>query len=117
MVLKVDPSDFSLAQTPELDVSLRISNARKQEIELLYPDNQRLEVITRDAAGNVINRWSEDRAFDPNEGFVAINPDEYVIYAEKIQTSKMKPGETYTVEASLANQQGYTVSGTVTVKP
>lgn len=117
MVLNVDPSDFSLAQTPELDVSLKISNARKQEIELLYPDNQRLEVVTKDDSGNVVNRWSEDRVFDQHEGFVAINPEEFVIYAEKIRTSRMKPGQTYTVEASLANQQGYTAVKTVTVKP
>jgi hypothetical protein len=117
MILTVDPSDFSLAQTSELDVSLKISNARKHEIELTYPDNQRLEILTKDASGNVVSRWSEDRAFDPQEGFTEINPDEYVIYAEHITTAKMKAGQTYTIEASLANQEGYTTSVTVTPKP
>jgi hypothetical protein len=117
MTLKIDPSDFSLSQTPELDVSVRISNARKHEIEILFPDNQRLEVLTKDSSGNVVNRWSEDRAFDPREGFTEINPGEYVIYAERIPTAKMKAGQTYTIEASLANQEGYTTSATVTPRP
>jgi len=115
MTLTVEPSAFSLSQTPELDVSLKLSNARKQEIELLYPNNQRLEILTKDSSGRVVNRWSEDRAFDPYEGFVAVNPDEFIIYAERISTAKMKAGETYTIEASLANQEGY--SSTTTVKP
>lgn len=117
MTLTVEPSDFSLAQVSELDVSLKISNSQKQEIELLYPNEQRLEVLTKDATGNVIGRWSQDRAFDPMEGFVAINPDEFVIYAEKIQTANMKANETYTIEVSLANQEGYTTKATITPRP
>lgn len=117
MTLTVEPSEFSLSQTPELDVSLRLSNKRKQEIELLYPNNQRLEVLTKDSSGRVVNRWSEDRAFDPYEGFVAVNPDEFIIYAERISTARMKAGETYTIEASLANQEGYSSTTTVTPRP
>ena len=117
MTLNVDPSEFSLSQTPELDVSLKLSNARKKEIELLYPDNQRLEILTKDSSGTIISRWSEDRAFDSQEGFVMINPDEFIIYAEKISTSRMKPGQTYTSEASLANQEGYSTNTTITPRP
>jgi len=117
LVLTVEPSEFSLALTPELDVSLKITNAKKQEIEITYPNDQRLEVVTKDSAGNVIARWSEDRAFDPREGFVAINPEEFVIYAERVPTTKMKAGETYTIEASLAGQEGYTTAAKVTPKP
>lgn len=117
MTLVIDPSDFSLAQTPELDVSLKISNARKHEVELLFPDNQRLEILTKNSSGAMVNRWSEDRAFDPQEGFTEINPNEYVIYAERIPTAKMKAGETYTIEASLANQEGYSTTATVKPRP
>lgn len=117
MTLTVDPVDFSLAQTSELDVSVRISNSRKHEIELLFPDNQRLEILTKDSSGNIVSRWSEDRTFDPQEGFTEINPEEYVLFAERIPTAKMKAGETYTIEASLANQEGYTETLKVTPKP
>jgi 4-hydroxy-tetrahydrodipicolinate synthase len=71
----------------------------------------------KDSSGNVVSRWSEDRAFDRQEGFTEINPDEYVIYAEHISTAKMKAGQTYTIEASLANQEGFTTSTRVTPRP
>jgi hypothetical protein len=117
LALSVEPSEFSLSQTGELDVSLKITNAKKHEIEINYPNDQRLEVLTKDSSGNVITRWSEDRAFEQRDGFVAINPEEFVIYAERLSTAKMKAGETYTIEASLAGQEDYTAVTKVTPKP
>ena len=117
MLLTVEPSQFSVANHPDLTVSLKVSNSKRQEIELLYPNDQRLEILTKDSAGNVVNRWSQDRIFDPNEGFVEINPSEFIVYSEKVPTDAMKAGETYTIEASLAGQQGYTTSTTVTPTP
>jgi serine/threonine protein kinase len=115
--LTLSPSSFSLAQTSELDVTLKLSNARKHELELLYPDNQRLEILTKDSSGNVVNRWSQDRAFEHTEGFVAVNPEEFISYTEKISTAGMKAGQTYTIEVSLANQQGFVATTTVTPEP
>ena len=117
MILSVEPREFSLAQTQEIEVSLKITNPMKREIEFVYPTQQRLEVLTKDASGNVIGRWSEDRSFDPLEGFVAVNPVEFINYAERIPTTAMKAGETYTIEASLAGQDGYTATTTVTPQP
>ena len=117
MSLTVEPAQFSIADHPDLSVSLRISNSQRQEIELLYPTDQRLEILTKDSTGAVIGRWSEDRAFDPMEGFTEINPSEFVIYTEKIPTTAMKAGETYTIEATLAGQKGYTTNTTVTPLP
>ncbi len=115
--LMVSPTDFSLAQVSELDVTLRISNEEKKVIELLYPDNQRLEILTKDSSGNVISRWSQDRVFDHTEGFVAVNPKEFIVYSERLSTSVMKPGETYTIEVSLAGQEGYTTRAMVRPTP
>jgi hypothetical protein len=117
MLLSVEPAKFSLAEHSDLSVSLRVSNSQRQEIEFLYPNDQRLEILTKDSTGNVINRWSQDRLFDPMEGFAEINPDEFIIYSEKIPTTGMKAGETYTIEASLAAQKGYTISTTITPLP
>ena len=117
MKLTLSPSSFSLAQTSEIDVTLKLSNARKHELELLYPDNQRLEILTKDSSGSVINRWSQDRAFEHTEGFVAVNPEEFISYTEKISTTGMKAGQTYTIEVSLANQQGFVATATVTPEP
>ena len=117
LLLTVDPSQFSIANHPDLTISLKISNSKRREIELLYPNDQRLEILTKDSTGMVINRWSQDRIFDPNEGFVEINPAEFIVYSEKIPTGTMKADETYTIEASLAGQDGYTTSTTVTPTP
>ena len=117
MLMTVEPSTFSLASHPDLSISVKIANPHHQEIELLYPTDQRLEILTKDSTGAVIGRWSEDRSFDPMEGFTEINPAEFVIYSEKIPTTAMKEGETYTIEASLSGQEGYTASTTVTPLP
>ncbi|GEM_PF-590659 len=117
LLLTVEPSQFSIANHPDLTISLKISNSQRQEIEFLYPSDQRLEITTKDSTGNVINRWSQDRAFDAMEGFAEINPSEFIVYSEKIPTTAMKAGETYTIEASLAGQDGYTTSTTVTPSP
>ena len=117
MLLTVEPSQFSIADHPDLTITLRLSNSQRREIELLYPTDQRLEIVTKDSSGTVINRWSEDRTFDPVEGFTEINPAEFIVYSEKLSTTSMKAGETYTIEVSVADQKGYTTSTTVTPLP
>ncbi len=49
----------------------------------------------------VIDRWSDDRSFQPQEGIVVINPNERIEYREKISTRDMKQGQAYEVEAML----------------
>lgn len=117
LYLSITPAEISLAQVSELDVTLKISNEEKKMIELLYPNDQRLEILTKDSSGKVISRWSQDRVFDSIEGFVAVNPQEFIVYSEKISTTGMKAGETYTIEVSLAGQEGYTTRVQVTPVP
>jgi len=117
LTITLSPASLSLSQNSEMDVTLKISNARKQELEILYPDNQRLEILTKDSSGTIINRWSQDHSFEHTAGFVAVNPKEFISYTEKIATTGMKAGETYTIEVSLANQQGFVASTKVTPEP
>jgi hypothetical protein len=117
MTVVVEPSEFSLGQTAELDVSVRITNATRNEMEFLFPDNQRIEILLKDDSGTVVSRWSEDRSFDRKLGFTEINPSEFVVFAERLPTAKMSAGRTYTVEVSLANQEGYSATATVTPTP
>jgi hypothetical protein len=117
IILTADPSEFSLSNTPEIGISLKISNQKRQEIELLYPTEQRLEILTKDPEGNVVAKWSEDRTFDSKEGFVEVNPSEYVTYSERMPTAKMKAGVTYTIETSLSGQDDYMAHTTITPRP
>jgi hypothetical protein len=117
ILLTVEPSDFSLAERSEIQVTVKVSNAEKETVTIPYPSEQRIEILTRDPSGNLIGRWSEDRSFESMEGFVAINPEEYVSYSERIPTARMKAGATYTIEASLASPAGYAASVSVTPRP
>jgi hypothetical protein len=96
--LVVEPSNFSLQDRREVNVTYTIRNNTKNISRLEYPTSQRIDILTYDPKGTVIDRWSDDHAFKPEEGIVVINPKERIEYQEKIPTREMKAGETYRVE-------------------
>ncbi|MFI0348611.1 MAG: BsuPI-related putative proteinase inhibitor [Chthoniobacterales bacterium] len=114
MQLLLEPSAFSVADTPELSITFKITNNKKEIMMLNFSTNQRIDILVKNVSGAVIMRWSEDRSFDPMPGLVAINPEESVIYTEKIPTTMMKDGNTYIIQVSLVDQEGYTLSQQVT---
>lgn len=110
----VEPALFSATENTELSITLKITNDKKDLIMLHFPTNQRLEIVVSDEHGKILNRWSQDRSFDPADDTVVINPKESIFYTEKISTVGMQDKKTYTIEVSLVNQPEYTVSTTVT---
>ena len=74
--LGVEPKQFSLGERRELDTTYIIRNNTKKIIRLDYKNGQRIEMLTTDGAGKVIEKWSDDRSFDDQEGVVIINPKE-----------------------------------------
>ena len=96
--LEIDPESFSLQDRREVNVTYTIRNNTKKISRLEYPTTQRIDILTYDSKGLVVDRWSDDRAFQPEEGIVVINPKERIEYQEKIPTREMKAGETYRVE-------------------
>jgi hypothetical protein len=105
--LTVEPDRFPLQERRELSVTYTIRNNTKNMSRLEYPTTQRIDIQTRDAKGNVIDRWSDDRAFQPEEGIVVINPKERIEYQEKIPTRDMKAGETYRVNAFTTSTEKF----------
>ena len=99
--LVLEPEAPSLADTREVNVDYTIRNNSSRMARLDFPTSQRIEILTKNSAGTVIDRWSDDRPFQPQEGIVVINPGERIEYREKIPTRDMKPGQTYEVEAML----------------
>lgn len=81
--LILEPASFSIGETPELAVTFKITNNKKEALLLNFPTNQRLEILIKELNGQVINRWSQDREFDPFPGLVTINPKESVLFTEK----------------------------------
>lgn len=112
--LTIDPPSFSLADRREVEGIYTLRNNTGKLIRLDYPTSQRIDIVTRDENGNVIDRWSDDRAFKPQEGIVVINPKERIEYREKIPTREMKPGQPYTIQAEIVGYPEYTAAQPVT---
>ena len=113
--LTVAPSTFALSSRREVTVTYVVMNRTTKLMKLDFPTSQRIEILVRDPNGKVIEKWSDDRAFDDVSGVVMINPGERIQYEEKIATRDMQPGQSYVIEASLANNPQFT--RTATVKP
>lgn len=111
--LKVDPSTFPLQDRHELSVTYSIHNNTKKMTRLEYPTTQRMDIVTTDSKGAVVDRWSDDRSFQPEEGIVVINPKERIEYQEKIPTREMKAKETYKVQAFTTSQEKFTTEKSV----
>jgi len=112
--LAVEPAKFPLQDRREVNVIYTIRNNTKAMTRLEYPTSQRLDIVTTDSKGNVVDRWSDDRAFQPEEGIVVINPKERIEYQEKIPTREMKPGERYKIEAVTTSQEKFPAGNSVT---
>jgi len=112
--LVVDPAKFSLQDRREVNVTYTIRNNTKNISRLEYPTSQRIEILTYDPKGTVIDRWSDDRAFQPEEGIVVINPKERIEYQEKIPTREMQSGQSYRVETFTTGSEKFKSEQTVT---
>lgn len=115
--LEIEPKEFSLAERRELDASYSIHNNTKKLIRLDYRNGQRIEMLTTDGTGKVMEKWSDDRSFSDQEGVVIINPKERIQYTEKVATREMKAGNSYTVKAEAVGYPEYTVEKTVVPAP
>jgi len=111
--LEVSPSQFNLKERREVGVVYTIRNTTKKIQRIDYPTTQRIDILTYDPQGRIIDRWSDDRASKPEEGVVVINPGERIEYNEKIPTREMKAGETYRIKALATTQPDFAVEKTV----
>jgi hypothetical protein len=112
--LVIDPPSFSLTDRREVEGVYTLRNNTGQLIRLDYPTSQRIDIVTKDANGNVIERWSDDRAFKPQDGIVILNPKERIEYREKIPTREMKAGQPYTIQAEVVGYPEYTATEPIT---
>jgi hypothetical protein len=112
--LKLEPESPVIKDTREIEVTYTIRNNSKSIKRLDFPTTQRIEILTCNSSGAIVDRWSDDRAFRPEEGVVVLNPAERIEFKEKISTRDMRPGETYKTEASLISNPGFVVDRAVT---
>jgi Intracellular proteinase inhibitor len=112
--LAVEPSKFSLDDRREVTVTFTVENRTNKLVKMDFPTSQRIEILVHDPSGKVIDKWSDDHAFQDISGVVMINPGEHIEYEQRISTRDMQPAQTYTIEASLANNPEFTKTVTVT---
>lgn len=115
--LRTEPAQFSLADRREFDAVFEVTNRGRRILRLDFPTTQHIEILTRAPGGQVIERWSDDRAFREEEDIIFINPGEKIQYEERIPTREMKAGETYTIEAELTGHSQYRAQTQITPAP
>ncbi len=115
--LLLDPANFSVQDQRGLDATYTIRNNTGKIIRLDYKTTQRMDILTKDPTGKVLERLSDDRAFLPKEGIVIINPKERIEYNEKVATRDMKADGTYSIQAEVTGYPDYTLTKTVTPAP
>jgi Intracellular proteinase inhibitor len=103
LVLEVQlpPEPIKLSEIRQLPVTVRLTNRANRAVELNFPSEQRIEILLHDAAGQVVTRWSDNRAFAEQVATVLINPNEHIEYSETIATRDLAPGKVFTVEVTV----------------
>jgi hypothetical protein len=105
--LTLDPDAPNLADTRDVGLTYTIRNNSTRMARMEFPTGQHLEILTKNPSGTVVERWSDDRSFQPGESIVILNPNERLEYREKIPTREMKPGVPYEVEAMLKSDPDF----------
>ena len=115
--IELEPSEFSLGERRELDATYTVRNNTNKIIRLDFNTTQRIDILTFDPSGKVVEKWSEDRLFLLQEGVIIINPKERIEYSEKVATREMKPSEPYTIKADIVGYPDYSAEAVVTPSP
>lgn len=87
-----------LSEVRQLRVQATLKNIGSSPVSLDFQTSQRIDIHLLNAAGEVLTRWSENRAFTEEIGNLTINPREEVVYNETIATRELQPGRVYSVE-------------------
>jgi hypothetical protein len=115
--LKLDPEEFSLKNQGEVEAVYTVRNNTGKIIRIDYATSQRIDLLTTDSTGKVLEQWSNDRSFHPQEGIVILNPKERIEYREKVATRDMKADESYVIKAEVVEHPEYSASRAVTPTP
>jgi Intracellular proteinase inhibitor len=96
--VQVPTEPVRLSEVRQLRVHVALTNLSGNPIALDFPTSQRIDMQLLNPAGEVLTRWSENRAFTEEIGNLLINPREQIVYNETIATRELQPGRVYSVE-------------------
>jgi len=96
--VQVPTEPIRLSEVRQLRVQAILKNIGSSPVSVDFPTSQRIDIHLLNPAGEVLTRWSENRAFTEEIGNLTINPREEVVYNETIATRELQPGRVYSVE-------------------
>ena len=96
--VQVPTEPIRLSEVRQLRVKSILSNVGNSPVSIDFPTSQRIDIQLLNPAGEVLTRWSENRAFTEEIGNLTINPREDIVYNETIATRELQPGRVYSVE-------------------
>ena len=96
--VQVPAESIRLSEVRQLRVQSILRNIGTSPVSIDFPTSQRIDIHLLGSAGEVLTRWSENRAFTEEIGNLTINPREEVVYNETIATRELQPGRVYSVE-------------------
>jgi len=96
--IQLSPVPLKLSDNRRVEVRIVLENISGKFVQLEFTTTQRFEILVKDDTGRVLEKWSEDRLFEPAAGYVGINPGEHVEYTATVATRDMQPGKRYAVE-------------------
>jgi hypothetical protein len=102
--LGVNPPDFQLSNTRQVQVTVSLINrSKKNFVHLDFPTSQRIEILVLDSSGKVVNTWSEDQSFTNDPATLTVNPGERLEYNASVATREMTAGLPYIIQVSFPN--------------
>lgn len=125
--LEVTPSPLSIKAAeeapggrPSIKLTFSVRNKGKRTYTLSFPNAQRYDFQIKNATGQVVYTWSDDKAFADSVGTILINQGDIIEYSEVVALSDFSspatPG-TYTVDAAMFNYPELAGHFTLTINP
>jgi hypothetical protein len=96
--LQITPQTVKLAEVRQLEIKVTLTNQSKRLVTLDFPTNQRIEIYLKNAAGQVLTKWSDNHAIAEKPATVVINPQEHIEYDETIATRDLTPNKVFVAE-------------------
>ena len=116
LTIALDPARPKLAETRQMKVTIRLTNKGRKLAALEFPTSQRFEVVLRNAAGKVVERWSDDHAISKEPALVTVNPGERLEYLATLATRDMAVGQACKVEVAFVGYEALRATKTVTAE-
>ena len=98
LTVELPAEPVKLSEVRQLPVHILLTNRGDKAVQLIFPTEQRIEILLHDSTGRVVTRWSDNRAFEEQPSTLLINPGEHVEYSETIATRELSPGKVFAVE-------------------